>query len=367
MKKQNLSIFLAGALCFLFVFQVFGAGAQEVPEEGPKIISGRTGAIDTSPVLQDAVPSTGLNDSAFDAYRQSMDGGNDPFDQILSNNMDGPPAPGQETPEDLQTEIRREAFDAAINGMLPLKPEEIRRFLEIYDEVKQASNTPLFPYPKQEMKVEEISLDPADPPKVIKLATGHVSMVSFMDATGAQWPIVNMTWAGDFEISPPEEGGYSIRVTPLSDFAYGNMIVTMSMLKTPVIFTLQAQRDVAYVRYDAIIPQPGPFATPSLIGGAPAVTTTSGSVQTVAVLDGSAPQGSSAMLVEGVDGRTRAYESSGLVYLRTPYTLISPAWSESATSADGTNVYVIKKTPVVLLSEKGKILRVFLKEKESSM
>ncbi len=41
---------------------------------------------------------------------------------------------------------------------------------------------------------------------------------------------------------------------------------------------------------------------------------------------------------------------SGRIYLRTPLTLLSPAWSSSVTSGDG-DVYVLNDTPVILLSD----------------
>ncbi len=313
----------------------------------------------------EAMPSPdAATENAFDAYRDALEvdeNGNAFIGE--AGNGEG----NEATPSDLEAEIREEAFNAAVNGFLPLRPEEIRRFLEIYDEVKQASNTPVYPYPKQESKVQEISLDPADPPQVIKLATGHVTHVAFYDATGAKWPIANVAWAGNFEFNYPEkdEGGSTLRIIPMSDFAYGNMIVTFSKLQTPAIFTLQAQREMVHVRYDGILPEPGPFAKPSLIGKSPGPATTSGSVQVVSVLDGTPPQSASQMDVKGVDTRTKAYNLGGEVYLRTPHTLISPAWSESASSGDGINVYVIKNTPVVLLSEKGKIIRAFLEEKNN--
>ena len=61
--------------------------------------------------------------------------------------------------------------------------------------------------------------------------------------------------------------------------------------------------------------------------------------------------------VEGVDGRTSAYRYNDLVYVRTPLTLLSPGWNSSATSADGTRVYEIDDAPVLLLSDRGRMVR----------
>lgn len=307
---------------------------------------------------QEAVPAAPADEdlNPLDAYRDSVQEQQDDFFGDADNEIFGE----ESTPEDLEAEIRDEAFNAAVNGFLPLRPDEIRRFLEIYDEVKQASNTPVYPYPRPENKVQEISLDPADPPPVIKLATGHVTHLAFYDITGERWPMNGYTFAGDFELNPPEEGGSSIRLIPMSDFAYGNVVVQLSQLKTPIIFTLQAQREIAHSRYEAIIPELGPFAKPGLMANTSGPRSTAGSYQAVSILDGTPPENAQSMNVSGADSRTKAYLMGSDVYLRTPHTLISPAWKESASSGDGMNVYVIKNTPVVLLSEKGKIIRTFI-------
>jgi hypothetical protein len=68
--------------------------------------------------------------------------------------------------------------------------------------------------------------------------------------------------------------------------------------------------------------------------------------------------------VSGVDGRTTAYSSGGQTYVRTPLTLLSPAWKSSVSSADGMNVYVLSSAPVLLLSDEGESMRATLTEKE---
>ena len=61
----------------------------------------------------------------------------------------GAPAEVEESPEAVRSreeaEFRKEAFNASVNSMMPLKPSEIRRMLELYDETKQAGATPVYP------------------------------------------------------------------------------------------------------------------------------------------------------------------------------------------------------------------------------
>ncbi len=69
-------------------------------------------------------------------------------------------ASAPKTPALSETEIRDQAFGAAMTGLIPLKPAEIRQVLERYDETRQAVETPIYPYPKPELTAQNISLDP---------------------------------------------------------------------------------------------------------------------------------------------------------------------------------------------------------------
>lgn len=268
------------------------------------------------------------------------------------------------TPEQIESEIRQQAFNAALTGLIPMRPDEIRNLLKRYDQTRQAVETPIYPYPKPEIVVQDIVLDPGATPAVLKLATGHVTMVNFVDITGEPWPIQDISWAGNFEIIKSEPGGNRLGISPMSDYAYGNISVQLLEMKTPVPLTLETQRELVHYRFDARIGQRGPYAKPSLIEASSPVTTSAGSRDLNAVLEGVPPQGSERLHVEGVDGRTSAYSVKGLTFIRTPLILLSPSWSSSVSSADGMNVYTVKNAPVLLLSDKGQVVRARLSERD---
>lgn len=268
------------------------------------------------------------------------------------------------SPEQIEAEIRSKAFNAAITGLIPLNPDEIRKLLERYDQTRQAVETPIYPYPKPEIVTQDISQDPGSLPPVLKLATGHVTVVNFVDASGAPWPIQDISWAGNFEIIKTEEGGHRVTISPMSDFAYGNLSVQLLGMKTGVAFTLETQREKVYYRFDARLQEDGPNAKPSLISvsGGPALTAGGGVMN--AVLEGVPPKGGDRLNVEGVDGRTSAYVVNKITYVRTPLTLLSPSWTASVSSADGMNVYSLKNASVLLLSDKGEVVRARLSERD---
>jgi intracellular multiplication protein IcmK len=120
------------------------------------------------------------------------------------------------------------------------------------------------------------------------------------------------------------------------------------------------------VRLDVQIPEVGPkgilppVETP--------ISTKAGDDDMTAVLMGVVKgEGTERLKVDGVDGRTTAYNQGGMMYIRTPYTMLSPAWVKSVQSGDGTKVYALNFTPIVLLSDKGKMVRAYLSHKETSV
>lgn len=266
--------------------------------------------------------------------------------------------------QELQEQARQQAFEAALQSLLPLRPEEIRTLLEKFDRTQESVELPVYPAPKPQMVVENISLDPGSQPAVIKLAFGHVTTLSILDMTGARWPIDDISWAGDFEITETstEEGSHILRISPGGEYATGNMSMRLLGLKTPVILMMETNRDLVHYRFDAIIPESGPFASAPLIQSN--LTIQAGNRTLSSVLQGLPPEGSQRLSVTGTDGRTSAYLLGQTTYVRTPHTLLSPSWTSSVRSADGMSVYAVQNAPVLLLSDKGKMVRARLSDRE---
>lgn len=272
-----------------------------------------------------------------------------------------------QTPEELQAlmeaeqeetkrKFEEQTFQQALKQLLPLKPEQIRKTLETFRITREAAETPITePEPKQE--VLTASLDPADAPLVIKTGPGLVTTVTVLDATGAPWPIQDLTWAGAFAVLAPENGGHVIRITPKSAHGTGNVSMRLIDMITPVTMRLVTGLDWVHYRLDVRIPKPGPLARTPIIEYGGLKTVAGKDAQMVSFLEGTPPEGAEKMIVEGADPRTTAWLAAGRTYLRTPLTLLSPGWDASVTSADGTTVYSIGKTPVVLLSDEGRMVK----------
>lgn len=272
----------------------------------------------------------------------------------------------EKTAEDLEDSFRKQAFDQALKTLLPLKPEEIRTLLEHFDRTVESTELPVHPYPRPELLVQNISLDPGVAPVTVKMAYGYVTTISLLDSSGQPWPIEEMSWVGDFLIQESEvsERTHILRISPESQFAHGNISLRLQGLNAPVIMTFETNRDLVHYRFDAVIPQRGPSAgAPSLIVDR-GTTLRAGDPEISVALSGVVPEDAQVLDVSGVDGRTTAFVFNGLTYVRTPLTLLSPGWDSSVTSADGTRVYALEETPVILLSDRGRMVRAFLNTRE---
>lgn len=259
---------------------------------------------------------------------------------------------------------REQAFKGSVQSAMPLEPEEIDTVIRRYEDTSKAIEQPFSgEAPKPEVRVETLSLEPSAAPPIVRLAPGHVTSLTMLDATGQPWPVADVSWGGDFEITAPEEGGHIIRISPLGGYKVGNMSLRLKDLTTPVTFTLQTQPDIVDYRFDARLPVPGPNALSPVIDTNFSSVAGNGALMTV--LDGVPPKGTQQMGVSGVDGRTTAYKIGNEIYVRTPLSMLSPAWTEQAASADGMRVYVIPETPVLLLSDQGRMVRANLEASPS--
>lgn len=262
--------------------------------------------------------------------------------------------------EDQQNEVERQsreaAFEAMMNGTLPLNPDEIERLIERYREVREASETRIGGAPDAEITMKTVSLDPGVAPPVIELSPGYVTTLNIVDATGQPWPVQDISWGGNFEVIQPQEGEHVIRISPMRAHEVGNLSVRLIDLNTPVIFSLKTYLDKVQYRFDAQIPELGPYSETPIIDNFE-IGAIAGNEDLVKILNGTPPAGSTKLDIDGVDARTTVFDYGGQIFVRTPLSLLSPGWNSSVKSADGMTVYTISQSPILLLSDKGKMVR----------
>jgi len=261
-----------------------------------------------------------------------------------------------ETKKPVRT-LRGQAFKQLLNNTYPLTPEQIKQLHERKDETDYAIAQRAKTSPTPVSLTLPVDLSPGAPPAIVRLAAGFVTSVVFLDVTGNPWPIANYSLGNtrDFNIAWDKETNALFIQKVTNTYGEGNLAVRLGNLDTPIMLTLlSGQKEVDY-RVDLRVLARGPYAE------APVVTelvSKNSAASLVSVLDGIPPVGSRELKVTG--GNAKAWLSGNRVLLRTKLKILSPAWSATVASADGTKVYAIAPTPLVLASYNGDTIKITL-------
>ena len=124
----------------------------------------------------------------------------------------------------------------------------------------------------------------------------------------------------------------------------------MGVSATAAFTLLSGQSQIDY-RMDLRIPRLGPNAATQT-----QMEPNTASSQLLQVLVGIAPAGSHQLRV--TDGQVKAWLLGNTMYLRASCALISPSWSSSMQSGDGTHAYQLPKTAVILVMKHGQIQKI---------
>jgi intracellular multiplication protein IcmK len=292
--------------------------------------------------------------------QSTADSSNDTSNNNASTSLPPLPAPPSNVatsnvpPVLTEQERQNKAFENALNNTFPLTPEQIKQVMQRMNDSQQAGRAPPEPDPTPVVKIEDVPLDPGVSPPVIRVATGYVTTVNILDVTGQPWPIQDVVVGGNFQVTGPNDAQV-LRIIPQTRFGRGNLSVRLVGLATPITFRVESGGSEVYYRYDARITQSGPDAKQPLIDHG--FTGQAGDTTLMAFLAGTPPKDANRLTLSGTDGRTKAWKMNGMIYLRTPLTLLSPGWDSSVRSADGTSVYVLSETPILMLSDNGQMVQ----------
>lgn len=259
--------------------------------------------------------------------------------------------------DSIEEEQREEAFDNLLDDMYPMTTEQILAMRNRYEDIKRVESASFVSPPKPTITSELVKLSPGSTPPVIRLAQGFVSTLVFLDSTGAPWPVVSYN-IGDpnaFDLQWNKVDNV-IAIQAKTLFKYGNLLVRLENLATPIVITLlPGQQHVDY-RRELRVQGFGPKAQSYVEDLYPDKENS----VLLSVLDGVPPVGSVA--IETSDGGVSAWMLSNKMFIRTLYRVLSPAWVSSVTSADGMHAYEINFTSELLVSKNGSVTTVTFKE-----
>lgn len=256
------------------------------------------------------------------------------------------------------TDTSRAAFTQMLRNLMPLSPSQIVTLRGLFDKTQQAVATYPGTPPKPTSSSIMVNMSPGATPPVIRLRDGYVTSMVFLDSTGQPWPVTGYDLGNPkaFNIQPSAPDGKSntLLIQAMDRYQQGNLAIMLKGENTPVMLTLMpGQRAVDY-RVDLRIPGLGPNAvvvSNSLPQAEDPIL--------LNFLDGTPPQDAQLLQVDGAPAQ--AWSFQGFLYLRARFTILSPGWIATMSSPDGTHVYELPKTPVLLASHRGEMVRLSIK------
>ena len=250
------------------------------------------------------------------------------------------------------TPASRHAFAKVLNNLMPLTTRQIVTLHKLLNKTKRAVATSPETPPKPTSSTILGNVAPGSTPPVIRLQKGYVTSLVFLDSTGAVWPIAayDVANSAGFDIKYTLEQPGSMLIQAKTAYRPSNMVVMLKGSQTPITLTLvPGQKSVDYLDY-LRVPGLGPNASP-VVSGLPDAS----NPELLKVLDGIPPDGSTELKVAG--GTAKAWLVGKIMYLRTRLTLLSPSWTATMSSPDGTHAYQLISAPVLLASNRGNMVQ----------
>lgn len=264
-----------------------------------------------------------------------------------------------------EKEIITAKFQESKNELLPLTPEQIESFKNTFKETESAIRD--MPPPTIVSKTTRVSLTPGSSIPVINMVPGYVSSLAFYDITGAAWPVTSQTIGNDtyFAVSRPEVlPGNLLTVSPKTNYASTNLVVTIEGHDLPVslqLKTVDAKQDRVTDGLIAFqIDQRGPNAVAPVIGD---TTKSSISETMMSFVDNVPPAEAQRLNADPDYSGFSVWLFQDRLYVRTTYTLLWPAWDQTASGAGGNfKVYSLPNVPSIMISVDGKTQSLYLKK-----
>jgi intracellular multiplication protein IcmK len=293
----------------------------------------------------------------------------------------GPPGAGTPT-QSAEPGLNTPGYVAARRNAIPLTPGMIEDLKQRYGAVQRATagegGSTLVATPMT--RSINVSLGPGGATNIIETVPGYPTAISFLDSTGQPWPIawdtngVPDTGSGSkgagggpaveamgFDVTVPVKGSNVLQLQPRMPYLRGGVLVNLQGAPKPLAFMVISSKG----QYDADVTirvaDRGPNAREDIITRPD--TPETGAPYLTAMLDGVPPSQAVPLSVEGVSpDDVRAWQMGDRDYIRTRYTLLSPEWVASEDGSDGTTIYAVPQTPVVLLSAGGQPIAARLEE-----
>lgn len=241
-----------------------------------------------------------------------------------------------------------EAFSEALRMMVPLTPDQIRRFDGLSEELDEAlgDRQP----PKASTITIQVTTNPGQAPADILMSDDYITTIAMLDSTGAPWPVARaQAGGGEFvAVEIPESPGNIIILSPKRKYTTTNLSIVLHGHHVPLSLTLRTDRDQSYYNANLVMDAQGPLSEVP-VEPEPHIPKETEIMR--AILDGRGPLTSGIRQVEITGaGQTTAFTSGEFLYLRTPHTL---RWPERIASirSGRMRVYKLSPEPVITVAD----------------
>ena len=246
---------------------------------------------------------------------------------------------------------RAEGFEEALRRAFPMTPDMVRRYREIFEENERAIRE--IPEPKPLVEAEIVMLEPGDPPPSLRVSPGIASVIGFFDAFGNPWAIRQHVVGNgdDYRIVDLGEGTNSLAISPAVRVGWTNLVVVLEDEPLPVVARVIVDRKSAHFRHEIRVLRRRALEDSRGRGSSPKPKD-----YIRFALDGfGLPDDAARVPVRGA--QASAWLIGDDLYVRSAHTLVSPPWTETASSPDGVHAYRLSASPVLLFSIGGAITR----------
>ncbi len=281
-----------------------------------------------------------------------------------------PPAPvaappAAQTPDQAREQAQNEQFMRALQGLMPLTPEQVRRTRQAADAVGDAAARPST-QPRPVTRSVSLTLRPGEPLPTVRTFVGNATTLTFADQSGAAWPIASVTSGNPGAVAIIRAGSETqpsniAVLSPLQQFAFANnVVITLQGNPVPIVIGIQTggSPEVDF-RVDFALRGRGPNAASEPLAMSQLAPTNDAVMQ--AFVDGLAPQGARRLSTSRPD--VEAWRHEDVMYVRTSLELLSPAATARASHVSGVRVFALVYSPVLVLSQNGQQVRVSVDER----
>jgi intracellular multiplication protein IcmK len=259
--------------------------------------------------------------------------------------------------------VNAKAFAGVPDGLMPLSSDQIKEIRRKFNKVQQAGSWVQDVPAKPVSSTVIVDLASGATPPVVRLSSGFVSSLVFLDSTGSPWPIkaydlgdpksFNIQWSQNESADPKDSINNTLLIQAITMYKVANLAVMLKGLNTPIMLTLVPGQEVVDYRVDLRCPGIGPNAKSS-VSNIPAAA----SSLLVDVINGISPGGRGKKL-KVLGGDAEAWILNKRMFLRTKMNIVSPSWvSTMSGSEGGMNAYELQPSSVVLALNNGEMTQI---------